>query len=108
MRAGVAADIPILDDSIVAAVHRQLRAGGLGEQRSAHFRGELGDITTLDLDLEHLVGFVIGNRQALMFSARCKHIRGPDRGVEYRVRMQRIDTNAVRAPFQRGDASELC
>src|SRR6266581_5136190 len=95
------------DDALITAVHGHLRARRLGEKRPAHLRRQLRDVAARDFGLEHVVGLVLLDRHAVVLRALKQHFFGPQAGVEHCVRMQRIDADAVRAPFERGDAGEL-
>src|SRR5882672_6441617 len=97
----------VSDDALIAAVDRHLGTGGLGEERAAHFRRELGDVAARDLGAQHVVGPVGLDRHAVLPGALRKNFVGPQAGVEYRVGMQRVDADAVRTPLERRDASEL-
>src|SRR5712671_2021975 len=95
------------DDALIAAVHGHLRAGRLGEERPAHFGRELRHVAARDFGLEHVVGLVFLDCHAVILRALNQHLLGPQSGVEHGVRMQGIDADAVRTPFERGDAGEL-
>src|SRR6266852_4093741 len=95
------------DDALIAAVHGHVRGGGLGEKRPAHLRRQLRDIAAGDFGPEDVVGLVGLDRHAVLPRALREHLRGPQPRIEHRVGMQRIDADAVRAPFERRDARKL-
>src|SRR5262245_44312749 len=96
-----------LDDAFIAAVHRYLRAGGLGEKRAAHLGRQLGDVGAADLGAQNVVLLVRLHRHPVLLRALREHFLGPQRGVEHRVGVQGIDADAVSAPLERGNAREL-
>src|SRR5262249_14888701 len=76
-----------LDDAFIAAVDRKLRAGGLGEERAAHLRGELGHICASHFGTQHVVALVLVHREAIALGALSEDLLGPKSSVEHRVRV---------------------
>src|SRR5881396_1196643 len=86
------------DDALIAAVHGNLRAGGLGEKRTAHLRRQLRDVAAAYLGPEHVVGLVFFHRHRVLPGPLGEHLFGPQAGIEHRVRVHGVDAYAVRAP----------
>src|ERR1041385_7384534 len=84
------------DDALIAAVHGHLRAGGLGEKRTAHLRRQLCDVAAAHRGLEHVVGLVLLHRHRVLLGPLGEHLFGPQAGIEYRVRVHGVDAYAVR------------
>src|SRR5262252_7391132 len=83
-----------LDDALIAAVDRDLGAGRLGEQRSAHLRSELGDVEAPDLGAQNVVLPVRVDRHPVLLGALREDLLGPQAGVEHRVGVQGVDAYA--------------
>src|SRR5580765_2417606 len=96
-----------LDDALVAAIDRDLRCGGLREQRAAHLGGELRDVLRGNFGLEQVLLLVLLDRHVVGLGARAEQLLGPQAGVVDRVGVERVDVDPVLRPLQRGDAREL-
>src|SRR5439155_12951293 len=70
------------DDTLIAAVHGHLRAGGLGEEGPAHLRRQLRDVAAAHLGLEHVVGLVFFHRHRVLLGPLGEHLLGPQAGIE--------------------------
>ncbi len=96
-----------LDDPVAAAVDRDLRAGGLGEEVGRESRGELADVTGADLAAEEIAPLVLLDRETVARGTLREHLGGPQVGIEDGVRMKNVDPDAARRELEGGDAGEL-
>src|ERR687885_1123393 len=70
------------DHPLVAAVDRDLRARGPGEQRTAQLGGQLGHVAAGHLDPQHVVSAVVLNTQTVARRPSTQDLLGPDARVE--------------------------
>src|SRR5262245_12162078 len=99
--------VPLLDDARIAAVDGYLRSRSPRECLATQLGGELCYVLAGDFSFENVVGLVFLDAHLVGGRSRGKHFRSPDAGIEHSIRMQRIDSNPVFAPFQSCDTCEL-
>src|SRR5918993_2418385 len=105
------ADIRVLsqrsDYAVIASIDCDLRASRFCKKRPAQFRSQFRHVLAGDLDLQHIVALVGLDAQAVRRRTLLEDVRRPDAGIEYSVRMQRIDANTVDSPLKSGHARKL-
>src|SRR5205823_1347805 len=86
---------------------RDLRGGGAGEGRAAHFGNHFGDVPAGDFHAQDIIPAVLVQRQSVTLGAAAQNIICPDASVEDSIWMDDVDTDALATPLQRGHARKL-